>query len=441
MLSVPLDIMNNMQLAVTSNSPMAGRYRALVASTIGTMMEWYDFVVFAYLAPYISHSFFPSGDEIASLLATFATFGVGFLARPLGGFLFGALGDKRGRKTSMMVTMLLMAIATSAIGILPTAQGIGGLASILLVSARLLQGLSAGGERTTGMVYAVEWAPQNKRGWYGSLNSAGSGFGLILGSATVSILTWALNEKDVLEWGWRLPFLLGAIVGPIGIWIRTSINESPVYLESQLHTNEPRRSATRNAPWRLGLRIFFLDSFWSVAYYIFLTYMPTFSQKYIHIKSGQAFLMNTASLFVYMAATPIFGWLSDRIGRRGLMIGSCLCFAIFTYPLFYFLINGVNLIAYMAIIFSFTLMLAVFSGPAVAMFIEQFPTRDRNTWFGIGYSLSTAVFGGFTPYAATWLIRELKSPLAPTFYVIASALLCAYLVSRVKETAYTALEP
>lgn len=422
-----------------SSTVQQSRRKAIFACTIGSLMEWYDFVTYAYLASYLSHSFFPPGDDAAALLATFATFGVGFLARPLGGFIFGPYGDRRGRKAALMATMFVMAVATGLIGILPTYSSIGLFAPFLLLLARIAQGMSAGGEGTTGMAYVVEWAPKGRRGFFGSLQASGSGFGLLLGSATIAILSSFLSHDDIQAWGWRVPFLIGVLIGPVGMWIRRSIEETPAFLK--VHASPAALAAADGvAPWRLGARAFMFLLFWSVAYYVFLSYMPTFAQRFLHISGFTAFWVNTLSLLVYICAIPLFGHLSDRIGRKPVLLASCIGFAALCYPLFKILLSGVSLGVYIAILMLFAILLAMYSGPAVAMCTEIFPTRIRTKWLGIGYGLSVAIFGGFTPFIATWLIQVTGSPLAPTYYVTVTAVIGALVVLWLRETAHHDLE-
>ncbi|MCA8052359.1 MFS transporter [Burkholderia arboris] len=429
----------HMNMSASSDAAAPGHRRAIFASAIGSMMEWYDFVTYSYLATYISHAFFPSGNETTALLATFATFGVGFLARPLGGFVFGVLGDRSGRKVAMLITMFMMAIATGLIGILPGYAEIGIIAPILLVLARIAQGMSAGGEGTTAISYVVEWAPRGKRGLFGALMGAGSGFGLLLGSATVTILNSFLSHNDIQEWGWRVPFLLGVLIGPIGLWIRRSIDESPAYLRAK--KSIPAKSSTPTiAPWRLGGRAFMFLLFWSVAYYVFLSFMPHFATHYLKVSGFTAFWVNTLSVFVYVCLVPVFGYLSDRVGRKPVLLASCLGFAATCYPLFKILLSGVGLGTYVAILLFFATLLAMYSGPGAATCAEIFPTRIRSKWLSIGYGSSVAIFGGFTPFIATWLIEKMGTPLAPTWYVTVTAIIGAGVVLWLRETAHSELQ-
>jgi MHS family proline/betaine transporter-like MFS transporter len=411
--------------------PASSVRRAVIAGAFGSVMEWYDLVTYGYLAQFIGHAFFPSGDSAVSLLAAFATFGVGFLARPLGGLIFGTYSDRHGRKASLLLTMILMAAATALIGFLPTYAMVGVAAPLLLVIARIVQGASAGGEGTTALAFLVEWAPRGHRGSIGSLQSVASGTGLLLGSATLSITTALLSTAEMQSWGWRIPFLIGILVGPLGLWIRRSVDETPAFRQALVHDT----TVILAKPWVLAAKAFVFLIFWSVAYYVFLTFIPTFSQRYLHIAGKQVFLANTVALVAYIILIPVFGHLSDRIGRKPLLLLSCICFVVLPYPVFKLLLAGVSMSTYILVTLMFTALLAMYSGPAGATVAEMFPTRIRSKWLGIGYGLSVAIFGGFTPFVVTWLIRALDSPLAPAYYVIAAALIGGIFILFLKETA------
>ncbi len=414
------------------------RRRALSAAVIGNVLEWYDFAVYAFLATTLAKQFFPSGDEMGALLATFAVFGVGFIARPLGGVIIGRMGDKRGRKPALTFTIALMALGTVMIGLLPSYATIGVAASALLVIARLLQGFSAGGEWGSSTAFIVEWAPPQRRGLFGSLQQASVAGGFLLGSLVTAALGTLLSPAAMESWGWRIPFLLGGVLGPVGMYMRRRIGETP-------HFEASRQSAAREpAPaaggWTLAARAFGFTVVWTVAYYIFLSYMPTFLQKHAGLDRTQALWSNSAGLIVLVLAVPAFGALSDRIGRKPLLLSACGAFLLLPYPLFALLAAQPPLAHVLAIQALLAVAIALFSGPGPAAIAEMFPTRLRSTWMSIGYSLAVALFGGFAPYIATWLIGQTGSPLAPTYYVIAAALISTITIAMQRESAHQALK-
>jgi len=414
------------------------RRRALGAAVIGNVLEWYDFAVYAFLATVLARIFFPSGDELSALLATFAVFGVGFVVRPLGAVIIGRLADRRGRKIALSLTIILMALGTVMIGLLPSYESIGVGASALLVAARLLQGFSAGGEWGSSTAFMVEWAPPNRRGLFGSLQQASVAGGFLLGSLTAASLSHWLGPAALEDWGWRVPFLFGGILGPIGLYMRRKLDETPSFKAAVQERTAPGVSSAPQG-WSLAARAFGFTVLWTTAYYIFLSYMPTFLQQHVGLDRTQALWSNSLALMALVVAVPMAGALSDRVGRKPLLLASCAAFVLLPYPLFAMLLSNPSLPTVIAVQLLFALAIALFSGAGPAAIAEIFPTRIRATWMSIGYSVSVVVFGGFAPYVATWLIARTGSPLAPTWYVIGAAIVTAVTIATQKETAHDAL--
>jgi MHS family proline/betaine transporter-like MFS transporter len=402
---------------------------------MGNLLEWYDFAVYGYLATIIAKNFFAPGDELAALLSTFATFGVGFVVRPLGGIVIGRLGDVKGRKAALMLTIFMMAIGTVMIGLIPDYASIGDWAPALLVAARLLQGFAAGGEWGGSTAFIVEWAPADKRGLYGSFQQSSLAAGLLLGSGIAALFSTILTPGQLESWGWRIPFLLGGILAPVGIYMRRHIAETPAFREA-------RKESTARAeasPLLLASKAFGFTVLWTTSYYTMLAYMPTFTQKYAGLTRSESLWSNTLGLLVLVAAIPVAGGLSDRVGRKPLLLICCIAFALLTYPLFQLMISAATLSVVMGVQVLFALMISAFSGPGPAAIAEIFPTRLRSTWMSAGYSLAVAIFGGFAPFVATWLIGKTGSALAPTGYLIAAALLSTLVILRLRETAHKPL--
>jgi MHS family proline/betaine transporter-like MFS transporter len=395
------------------------------------VLEWYDFAIYAFTATILARHFFPRSDETASLLATFATFGVGFVVRPLGAVVIGRIGDVRGRKAALLTAMFLMALGTMTIGTLPDVQAIGSWAPILLVGCRFLQGFSAGAQWTSATTFVIEWAPARHRGYFGSFQQVSVTGGFLLGSVAAALLNTWLTSGQMDQWGWRVLFLAGALLIPVGLYVRRYVDEPPKGPASA----EGTVAAKPPANPLLALKAFGFTVLWTAAYYAILSYMPTFSTRYGGMSAAGALWLNSFALLLVMVTTPVFGAWSDRIGRRPLLLASCLGYALFSYPLFYLMTSGHGWIA-MA---TFGLMIAVFNGPGPASIAELFQRNSRSTWMAIGYGLAVMLFGGFAPYISTWLIHTTGSPLSPAWYLSATAIISGATILSMRETAHDEL--
>src|SRR5215467_11285470 len=368
--------------------------KAITAGVIGNVLEWYDFGVYGYLVSTISQLFFPGGDPIVSLLSTFAVFGVGFVMRPVGSVLFGIYGDRHGRRKALSTVVFVMALATFAMGLLPTYGQVGVLAPVLLVVVRLFQGLSAGGEWGGSTAYIVEFAPASRRGFFGSWQLVGVGGGFLLGSLTAALLNASLPQADRLAWGWRLPFLFGIVVGIVGWYLRWRLDDTPKYTEIEEQgavAKAPLTEALRDHPWETFLG-FGTTLHNTVAYYIALIYM--------------------GSYMVTVAKLP---------QTTVLWIGT-FCLAVFVLPQLLMVV-----------------LYAPYSGTCPSVYTEIFPTRVRYTALSVGYNIAVAIFGGFAPFIATFLVRATENNHAPAFYVIIAALVTLAILLRTRETAFAPL--
>jgi MHS family proline/betaine transporter-like MFS transporter len=413
-----------------------GARRAVTAAVLGNVLEWYDFAVYGFLAGIIGKVFFPSGDEVTQLLSAFAVFGVGFVVRPLGGILIGRLGDLKGRKAALILTIMLMAIGTVLIGVVPSYGAIGVLAPAIIVVARLLQGFSAGGEWGGSTSFIVEWAPENRRGLYGSFQQCSVVAGLLLGSGISALFSTLLAPGEMEAWGWRIPFLLGGIIGPVGIYMRRNVEETPAYRRAQ---RQVALVADDAAPLLLAARAFGFTILWTVCFYICLTYLPTWTTKYAGITRPEALWSNTLGLFVLVIAIPLMGHVSDLVGRKRLILAACAALIVLPYPFFAFMLDKPGLAAIMVVQVVFGLVISMYSGAGPAAISEIFPTHRRSTWMTSGYALSVAVFGGFAPYIATWLIDRTGNAISPTWYLIAAAIVSTIVIAQLRETAHEAL--
>jgi MHS family proline/betaine transporter-like MFS transporter len=420
---------------MAAHAEAATAKKAVTAGAIGNFVEWYDYSVYGFFATVIASQFFPSEDRVASLLATFAVFAVAFFMRPVGAFVFGHYGDTIGRRNTLAAAVIMMGIATLMIGVLPSYGQIGVLAPILLVVARLLQGFSAGGEWSGSAAFMVEYAPENKRGLYGSWQQVSIVAGLLVGSAMGGLLGTVLSEDALNAWGWRIPFILGMVVALVGLYLRLRVEDTPAFriIEEKEEITEAPVKESFTAHWRESLTAIGFTVAWTVAYYILLTYMPTYVSETLGIPLTQALLSNAIGLVVLMALIPFTAALSDRIGRKPLLIAFSALIALLTYPLF--LLASTQVLAFIVLAqVLFGVIISLFSGPGPAALVEMFPTNVRYSALGVSYNIAVAAFGGTAPFIATYLISRTGSNFSPGFYLIAAAVVTLIVVSTMKET-------
>jgi MHS family proline/betaine transporter-like MFS transporter len=415
--------------------------RVIAGASIGNAVEWFDFAIYGFLATFIAANFFPAGNETAALLNTFAIFAAAFFMRPLGGFVFGPLGDRIGRQRVLAIVILLMSGATLLIGLLPTYHSIGVAAPLLLLVLRCLQGFSAGGEYGGGVVYLAEYASDEHRGrtitfmvWSGIV-------GFLLGSITVTALQALLPTAAMDSYGWRIPFLLAGPLGLIGLYIRLRLDDTPDFKElsaADAIAKSPLREAVQTS-WRSILQVIGVMIIFNIGYYVVFTYLPTHFIKTLHFSKTVAFVSITLACLVALILTLPLAALSDRIGRRPLLIAGAVGFAVFGYPLFA-LLNSGSLTAAIAAHCGLAVIESVYVSVAVAAGVELFATRVRYSGFAVGYNVCVALFGGTTPYIVTWLTGHTGNPLAPALYVIGAAVISLLTVLTLRETARRPIE-
>ncbi|WP_347220671.1 MFS transporter [Mycolicibacterium poriferae] len=410
--------------------------RAVTGASIGNAVEWFDFAIYGFLATFIAGQFFPAGDETAALLNTFAIFAAAFFMRPLGGFVFGPLGDRIGRQRVLALVILLMSAATLGIGLLPTYDTIGVLAPLLLLALRCLQGFSAGGEYGGGAVYLAEFATDERRGvtvtfmvWSGVL-------GFLLGSITVTLLQAVLSTAAMESYGWRIPFLIAGPLGLVGLYIRLRLSDTPQFAElsrSEQTAESPLREAVSTA-WRSILQVIGLMIVFNIGYYVVFAFLPLYFINTLQFSATDAFLSITLACLVALVLILPLAMLSDRIGRRPLLIGGAVAFAVLGYPLF-LLLNTGSLVAAIAAHCVLAAIESVYVSTAVSAAVELFATRVRFSGFSIGYNVCVAVFGGTTPYIVTWLTAATGDAIAPAYYLVIAALVSLGVVLTLRESA------
>lgn len=406
-----------------------------MAAVVGNALEWYDFAIYAFFASTIGRLFFPSANESVSLLETFATFGVGFVMRPLGAVVLGSYADRAGRKKALMLTMVLMGVGTTVIGAVPTFDAIGWRAPLLIVVARLVQGFSAGGELGSATAFMLEHAPANRRGWIASFQQASQAATLLAGSLVGAAVTGALAPRQLEQWGWRLPFLLGLVIVPFGLYIRRHVEETPAFAELEKSSRQPLRELMRGHARQVvaGLGLVII---WTVCTYFFLVYMPTFAGRQLGLPQSGSLAANGIALAVLAILAPAFGKLSDRVGRKPLLLAGAASICVLSFPLIAVLARYPSLGLLICVQVVMAALIAVFTGPAPAALGELYPTRVRSSGMSLAYNGAVTVFGGFAPFISTWLIAKTGSSLAPAWYVAGSALASLIALAFMRETAY-----
>jgi len=406
-----------------SASPVRLPLASVFIGNIGNVLEWYDFVVFAFLAPVIGARFFPAEDPLSALIHAFAVFAVGYLMRPIGGVLFGHLGDRLGRKRALQLSMVVMAVPTALMAVLPTHAEAGALAPVLLVLLRLCQGLSVGGEVAGSICYLVEAAPPHRRAFVGSLTILGIAAGVLLASAVVGLLSLALAPAEIHAWGWRLPFLGGLVIGTVGWWVRRGLEETAAFrqlAEAGRLARVPVIAVVRDY-WPRLLQVFGANILVAVGFYTLFTWMPTYLAHIVQPPVARADLINTAATFLIGLVIPLAGWTADRVGYRRVLLGADLLYAALVVPAFQAIDRGVAGSAAAAIL-SLSVVHAFSNGPIPALLTDLLPTHLRYTGIALGYNLAFALFGGTAPLVATWLVKTTHDLTAPAWYIVAAAL-------------------
>jgi MHS family proline/betaine transporter-like MFS transporter len=412
---------------VLAHDPATHR-RTTLAGLAGNVMEWYDFAVYGYFAPVIGRHFFPAEAPAASLIAAYGVFAAGFLMRPLGGLVFGHIGDRVGRRAALTLSVLAMAIPTFLIGLLPGYAHLGVLAAVALVVLRMVQGLSVGGEYTTSVVFLVEGAPPRRRGLSGSWSVFGAVGGILLGSAVGAVLTGMLSAEEVAGWGWRLPFLAGLGVGLAGLYVRRNLPEAPA---AHRAAGSPILEAFR-VEWRVMLRLAGLNALNAVGFYLAFVYLVSYFSG-VGLPSAEAFDINTANMVVLLLTIPLAGSLSDRLGRRPVLLAAAGGTMVLAWPLFW-LLHHPHVAAALAGQMALALLLGLYLGVIPAFMVEATPARVRCSALSVGYNLCLGVVGGTAPMVAAFCVARFGE-LSPALYLMAAAAVTFVVVALSRETA------
>lgn len=415
--------------------------RAVGAMAIGNAMEWFDFGVYSYIAVTLGKVFFPSSNPTAQLLATFGTFAAAFLVRPLGGMVFGPLGDRIGRKRVLAMTMIMMAIGTFCIGLIPSYGSIGIFAPMLLLLARLLQGFSTGGEYGGAATFIAEFSPDKKRGFMSSFLEFGTLVGYVLGAGVVAVLTATLSQESLLSWGWRIPFLVAGPLGLIGLYIRMKLEETPAFereadkRESEAHaTPKQQFRETLMKQWKPMLQCIGLVLIFNVTDYMALSYLPSYLSATLKFNETHGLFIVLVVMVLMMPLTLFAGHLSDKIGRKPVMLAGCVGLLVLSIPALELIRMGTILPVFGGMLI-LGVMLSCFTGVMPSSLPALFPTKIRYGALAIGFNISVSLFGGTTPLVTAWLVDATGNLMMPAYYLMGASVIGIVSVLALHETA------
>ncbi|AXE90057.1 Alpha-ketoglutarate permease [Streptomyces sp. Go-475] len=420
----------------TASPPTERPVRQLLAASVGNAVEWYDWYAYTFLATYIAAQVFPKSadNSLVPLLSTFAVFAVGFFMRPVGGLLMGAVADRHGRRAALTVTILLMGGSSLLVGLTPTYASVGVLAPVILVLARLLQGLSVGGEFAASTTFLVESAGPGRRGLFSSFQYVSTTVGQLVASGIATLLVDTLSDGQMNGWGWRVPFVLGAVLSLVGFWIRQGAQETRS-AEQQRAPRPGLFEALRRHP-RESLLIGGITAGGTIAYYTWTSYLPTYAELNAGVEKSDALLAGTISLAFFALLQPLGGLLSDRFGRRPLLLFFGLGFALLAVPLLHTLRDSFAVL--LLVQCAGMVLLTGFTSISAAVNAEIFPPRVRAAGIGFPYSLTVALFGGTAPYVGTLFKEQGHAGLFP-WYVAVICLVSSVVYLRLPETAHASL--
>ena len=397
----------------------AAATKLIVASSLGNALEFYEILVYGYFAVVISKVFFPAADETVSLLVTYGTFGVSFLARPVGAIFFGHYGDRHGRKNALTLSILLMTAGTALMTVMPSYEAAGLTAPVLVIIARLIQGFSVGGEFASSTAFLVEHRA-DRPGFFGSWQWSSQGFATVIATGLGVLLTSTMSAADLQAWGWRIPFAFGLLVGPVGWYIRIHMAETPAFVGAEA-ARAPLRELFVTQWDRLLLTIGAVAASTSSQY--ILVYMPTYAIRELHLPSSLSFTAALLAGALQGVVVPFVGMFVDRVGQSRVMMASAALFVFTTWPAF-FLVEGNRSVAMLIVVVCwFSLLKSFFSGALPSLMGKVFPVRTRVSGMALSYNISVPIFGGFAPLVAQSLIELTGSKLSPSYYLMATALL------------------
>lgn len=421
----------------TVTTTMGAHKRALIAGSIGNFIEWYEFAVYGFLATVIARNFFQLAGEapLTGLILTYASFAIAFFFRPLGAIIFGRIGDRIGRKPTLIIVLVMMTLATTAIGLVPVYASIGIAAPLILTGLRILQGLFAGGEYGGAVSLMTEFAPRGKRGLYGAWQSFTVALGLLAGAGIVALISVVLSPEELYAWGWRLPFFLAIPMGGVALWLRVKMEETPGFLRQQKQQQQyPQPTANVGQTLKAILTSIGRLMVWSAAGYTYLVIMPAYLQSSLHTGFNQALLIAVISNIGFAMTILPAGILSDKWGRRNVMVVAAVLLLILALPLLKILqAESSTLLVKALVVLVAGGLVGMLAGPGPAMLSEMFPTKVRYTGLGLAYSLSNAIFSGCAGLIITGLIKQTGNLDIPAYYVMATAVVSIFALMTLKK--------
>ena len=403
--------------------------KLIIAASVGNALEFYEILVYGYFAVVIAKVFFPTTDPAVSILVTFGTFGISFLARPVGALFLGAYGDRHGRKRALTLSILLMTLGTGLMTVMPSYAAAGLLAPVLVIAARLLQGFSVGGEFASSTAFLVEHRP-DRAGFFASWQWSSQGLAALVATGFGVLLTTTMSAADLQAWGWRIPFGFGLLIGPVGYYIRNQLAETPEFIEAG-EARAPLRELFVGQWDRLILTIGAVVASTSSQY--MLVFMPTYAIRQLHLPQSTGFIAAVAAAALQTVVVPFIGIWVDRVGQIRIMVAAALLFAVTSYPAFVLLDANPSLGVLMAMVCWISLLKSFFSGALPSLMARIFPVATRVSGMSLAYNISVPIFGGFAPFFAQSLIDLTGSKLAPSYYIIATALVSLAALIAIRE--------
>jgi MHS family citrate/tricarballylate:H+ symporter-like MFS transporter len=402
---------------------LKSRIGAILRATSGNFLEQFDFFLFGFYASAIAKAFFPSDNETAALLNTFGVFWLGALMRPVGAIVLGAYIDKIGRRQGLIVTLAIMAVGTVVIAVCPTYATIGVAAPVIVLIGRLLQGFSAGVELGGVSVYLSEIATPGNKGFYTSFQSSSQQVAIFVAAILGYLLSESMPAATVAAWGWRIPFFVGCMIIPLIFFLRRTLEETPEFLAMKKHPTAGEVFASALANWRIVLLGMMIAILTTTTFYFVTVYTPTFGKNVLKLTSGDALLVTVLVAVSNFFWNPVGGALSDRIGRKPVLLAIATLALLTAYPALYWLVAAPSFGKMLAVEMMFSFYFGVYSGTMLGALVEIVPAHVRTTCFSLAFSLAAALFGTFTPFAATWLIDKTGDKASPGFWLMFAAVL------------------